>query len=537
MKTKKAMGAYYTPDYLADFIYTRLEIYFKSLKKLSILEPSVGDGSFLDAFARSSIFLNKIIVIKAIDINKTEITKLKKRNWGKMDITFIHESFLKHESNSGEFYNLIIGNPPYIKKNLLSANQIIYGNKIYKQSQLSVKVFKNIWSAFLLKSVSMLDNNGVLAFVLPAELLQVKYANELKEFILKVFERTEIYTFSDLMFECKGQNTIVLIGYKKHSERGVYYTHIPDINNKDNHTISLIENQTIQSLNIKWIHHTLACEDLQFLDNIRTSINHVEHFCFSKPGIVTAANNFFIIDSDTEKEYKWSEYTKPILQKGAYVQTRIVFNHSDYKKLSTNGKPMKIICLKEKDINKLNSKNKYYLDIGEKNNIPDRYKCRIRNHWSVIPNISEPPEGFFFKRSHLFPKIVKNEAKVLVTDSAYKIEMQDGYDINSFIFSFYNSLTLVFSELGGRYYGGGVLELTPNEFKKLPIPYFRISESKFKDLSKRFEESKDIQDILDYNDFILLPKIGLNREQILNIQSLRKTLSLKRRGMSHCSYN
>jgi hypothetical protein len=55
--------------------------------------------------------------------------------------------------------------------------------------------------------------------------------------------------------------------------------------------------------------------------------------------------------------------------------------------------------------------------------------------------------------------------------SSLKVNMKAKWDLNSFIFSFYNSLTLVFAETDGRYYGGGVLELTPREFKKLPIPY------------------------------------------------------------------
>jgi len=532
MKGKKATGAYYTPNYLADFIFSRLEKDLKSCKNISILEPSVGNGSFLDALLRSRVHNDKNITIKAIDVNRSEIIKLKKRNFVNIKINFFHKDFLRYKQNTREFFTLIIGNPPYIKKRLLSGNQKILGKRIHKNSGLSEKAFKNIWSVFLAKSITLLDDNGILAFILPSEILQVKYAKELKNYILKIFKRIEIYTFSDLMFECKGQNTIVLIGHKKHSKEGIYYTHISDINQVENKNITLIKNETIQSLDIKWTHHILDCEDLKFLNNIKESLNCVEDYCISKPGIVTAANNFFIIDSDTEEEYKWEKYTKPILQKGTFIQTGIIFNQSDYRRLSITGKPIKLICLNENNLDKLNKKNKEYLLIGEKMNIQNRYKCRIREHWTIIPNISDPPEGFFFKRSHLFPKLVKNEANVLATDSAYNIQMLDKYNINSFIFSFYNSLTFVFSELGGRYYGGGVLELTPKEFKELPIPYLNITNSDFKDLSFRFKNCMNIKEILNYTDFLLLSKIGLNREKILKIQNLRNMLSLKRCGIN-----
>jgi adenine-specific DNA-methyltransferase len=533
MTRKKSTGAYYTPDYLADFVFSRLGKNMKTRRNISILEPSVGQGSFLFALLKTALYKSKKIYVKALDINKKELNKLKKTDFGNILIDCIHKDFLRFTPPENEKYDLIIGNPPYIKRNLLSANQIRIGTKIHKKSDLSEKTFKNIWSAFFAKSITLLNENGILAFILPSELLQVKYAKELKQLIIDVFKRVEIYTFSDLMFECKGQNTIIIIGYKKHLAEGVYYTHINDIKQTKKNDIILEKNEALQSLDIKWIHHTLDSEDLKLLESIKASLSCVKDYCVSKPGIVTAANNFFIIDSDTEEKYEWLKYTKPILQKGSYVQNRIVFKQSDYDELSSSGKPMKIICLENKDIHKLNIKNKEYLQIGENEDIQNRYKCQLRNHWTIIPNISDPPEGFFFKRSHLFPKLVKNEANVLVTDAAYKIQMYKDYDIDSFIFSFYNSLTLVFSELGGRYYGGGVLELTPNEFKELPIPYLHIRNTAFNKLSHKFQKSKDIKEILDYTDFMLLSSIGLNREKILRIQNIRRILSQKRHRVNN----
>ena len=38
--------------------------------------------------------------------------------------------------------------------------------------------------------------------------------------------RIEIFTFNDLMFECKGQDTIVLFAYKKSEQKGEFFTNI-----------------------------------------------------------------------------------------------------------------------------------------------------------------------------------------------------------------------------------------------------------------------------------------------------------------------
>ncbi|ECC1758319.1 SAM-dependent DNA methyltransferase, partial [Salmonella enterica subsp. arizonae] len=115
-----------------------------------------------------------------------------------------------------------------------------------------------------------------------------------------------------------------------------------------------------------------------------------------------------------------------------------------------------------------------------------RYKCQRRKNWYVVPKVP-PGEGFFFKRCNEYPKLHKNNFEILTTDAAYNLVVNEGYNIESLIYSFYNPLTLCFAELYGRYYGGGVLELVPNEFRRLPIPYKEISSQLFLDFSNKFK--------------------------------------------------
>ena len=181
------------------------------------------------------------------------------------------------------------------------------------------------------------------------------------------------------------------------------------------------------------------------------------------------------------------------------------------------------------DNDKISKKLKEYLALGVKEEIPKRYKCKIRNNWYVIPNISEIPDAFFFKRSHLYPKLLKNNSNTYVTDSAYKVEMRNGYDLNSFIYSFYNTLTLILSEIEGRYYGGGVLELVPSEFKKLPIPYTEIDNTQFDIFAQKFENKKNIEEILLQNDFsILNATLGITNEELLSLTEIKTKLTRKR---------
>ena len=73
------------------------------------------------------------------------------------------------------------------------------------------------------------------------------------------------------------------------------------------------------------------------------------------------------------------------------------------------------------------------------------------------------------KRAHQTPRLIFNELEAYTTDTAYRIETK-GLLEEKLTFCFLNPLTAIFSEMEGRSYGGGVLELVPSEIRKLFIP-------------------------------------------------------------------
>jgi adenine-specific DNA-methyltransferase len=518
---KKSTGSYYTPSYLASFISKRVLTHFESRTRMSILEPSVGDGAFISELKKEE---NININLTALDINEIEL-KTASEKWNRKTASFVKTDFLEYISNRQ--YSAVIGNPPYVKKNILTSKQIELSKEIHSNENLTEASVKNIWATFLVKSNTLLAKNGVLAFVLPSELLQVKFAEEVREYLKTEFERIEIFTFNDLMFECKGQDTIVLFAYKKAEQKGEFFTNISSKESLEQNNFVLKNNNLLVESKVKWTHHFLTSDELTFIANLKKRLKTVNDYSESRPGIVTGANKYFIIDKETEIKYNLSKYTKPIIQKGLFVNGSVVFSAEDIQKLEKNNRPTKLLQLNDHD--KISKKLREYLDIGELEELPERHKCGIRKNWYVIPNISEKPDAFFFKRSHLYPKLLKNNSNALVTDSAYKVGMRNGYDLNSFIYSFYNTLTLLLSELDGRYYGGGVLELIPSEFKKLPIPYNEISNSQFDNFTSDFENKSNIEQILIQNDLsILNTTLGVNNEDLLKLTEIRNKLKRKR---------
>lgn len=528
MSNKKNIGSFYTPKIIADFLVDYLSNKLNG-KHLTVLEPSAGDGIFVKSIYNHKSLLKKIKKVVAVEREEKELDKVKAITKSK-SLKTIHSDFLDFQNSIKEKFNLVIGNPPYIKKNLLKDEQISYCESIHKIfPTLSENKIKNIWTAFLVRSIKFVSDDGILAFVLPSELLQVKFAAELRTLILKEFERIEIFTFNELLFkDCKGQDTLLLIGERKSNEKGVYYCNIENLKDLEEKKFYLTKKVTIKES--KWTHHHLSTDEIELLEKIKKQLQIANHYCTSKAGIVTAANNYFIVDEKTVQEYSLKNYVKEIIQKGSFVNGSVILSQADFDKLVSQSKPTFLIALNNETKIKQNSKILKYLDKGLELKINERYKTSIRESWFAVPNIGTAPEAFFFKRCNEYPKLIKNNANVLTTDSAYTIEMNEEYDIENLIYSFYNSLTLSFAELNGRYYGGGVLELTPNEFKNLPMPYINISRKEFNLFVKNFKGKSSIKDVCQKNDTAILKAIDskIDTEQINKIFDIREKLYLRR---------
>lgn len=173
----------------------------------------------------------------------------------------------------------------------------------------------------------------------------------------------------------------------------------------------------------------------------------------------------------------------------------------------------------------------YLTEVGETENasgikLKDRYKCRNRKPWYGVP-IVRNGDIFFFKRYDRLPRVCVNEANIYTTDIAYNMRLHPAYDKESMAFCFYNSLTLTQCEFYGRYYAGGVSELTPSEFKKLAIPYRKIDKNDIACLSEMFERNEETDKIITFVNSKTIEK-EWGHEQIVKLDDIRKKLMERR---------
>lgn len=65
--------------------------------------------------------------------------------------------------------------------------------------------------------------------------------------------------------------------------------------------------------------------------------------------------------------------------------------------------------------------------------------------------------------NNLYPKLVLIRCGAISTDTMHRMKFRGGIDPELAIIAYYNSIAFAFTELCGRSYGGGVLEILPKE--------------------------------------------------------------------------
>ena len=95
------------------------------------------------------------------------------------------------------------------------------------------------------------------------------------------------------------------------------------------------------------------------------------------------------------------------------------------------------------------------------------------------------------------------------------------------MFCFYNSLTLAQCEFVGRYYAGGVSELTPNEFRTISVPYRQIKPCDIERVKQMFNDNEDLNQIVAFVNSKTL-EADLSTDEIAQLNAIRTKL-IKRR--------
>lgn len=465
---QKLRGAYYTPLPLADMM---VRLFAENKDMRYIMEPSCGDGVFLDALIKAN-FNDFVEKITAIEIDKLEACKSRKRMEGQQAVDVYHMDFFDYyQKNRGEkYFDLILGNPPYVRYQYLEESQRELLSQILVSQGMKANKLINTWVGFVVACVNLLTENGKIAFVVPAEILQVAYAEDLRLFLAEKLSKITLITFEELVFPDIEQEIIVLIGEKGGDEQGIRIARLNNLNDLENFDVDSNGFQQLQHVHEKWTKYFTNDEENALVKQIRkdSRFQKLSDVALINVGITTGNNKYFSVDQSSVEEYELQKVVRPLIGRSSHANS-IYFRYEDWMENVKNDKAAYLIDFPENDFSDYPERHQQYIRMGEERKENNGYKCSIRERWYRIPSIWVP-DAFFLRRNNLYPKFVLNCCNAVSTDTMHRVKFNEGIEPERIVLSYYNSISFAFAELCGRSYGGGVLEILPGEVGSIMVP-------------------------------------------------------------------
>nr|WP_187365221.1 SAM-dependent methyltransferase [Cellulosimicrobium cellulans] len=358
----------------------------------------------------------------------------------------------------------------------------------------------NLWLPVFLTALNRIRIGGAFAFIVPTECFTGISARAIRSWLLRNCRDLQVDLFPVGSFPGALQEVIVLSG-----TRGV-----------GDGNLNVVEHFAVTQR--AWSHHisgdvetwtrflltpgeVAAFEEARSLSGV-SSLNDLARF---RVATVTGANDFFSLSEASVEEHGLRRWSRPLLPRIRHAEG-LVFTERDHAHLrSTEERSWMLDFRAHRGDPLVGAAPRSYIEAGEAGGLHLRYKTRIRNPWFQVPVVA-PGQILLSKRSHRFARMVVNEAAVVTTDTIYQgsIRSESGVTPQDFVAAFHNSLTLLSSEIEGRSFGGGVLELVPSEVARLVVavpPGFGDELSRLDAIARG--RGGDSDDLVDETDRLL----------------------------------
>lgn len=530
---QKLRGGYYTPDDLADFL-TR---WAAGVDPESVLEPSCGDGVFFDKIG--SYMDNPKVAAFEIDNKEADKAVNQATYSGLTNVNIQANDFLGWALDAiiGRVrFDAILGNPPFIRYQYLPPLFQNRAERIFNLLNCKFTKHTNAWVPFVMASFALLRPGGRLAMVVPAEIIHVMHAQSLRTYLSQTARRIVIVDPEEIWFSGTLQGAVLLLAEKRRGKNdrteglGIYPVRGREFVNIAPESVfnapSPINGKTVEG---KWTRALLEPRTRSVLNGLveLKSVRRFDEVAQVDVGIVTGANNFFLVRDETVRQFNLEQWTHPMFGRSEHCPG-VIYDESQHRLNAAKGNPTNFLWFRDSGVEE-NPSAKSYIEWGEILNLHTRYKCRIRKPWYAVPSVYATEVGML-KRSHNAPRLILNKLRAYTTDTAYRVRVKEG-TAQQLVFSFVNPLTALSAELEGRHYGGGVLELVPSEIERLLIPLPPGLEANINRLDNSVR-SMTMDIVLEHQSRTILGAIGLTRGDQDELMSGWKKLRDRRHRVS-----
>jgi adenine-specific DNA methylase len=454
----KVRGGYYTPAPVAHFL-----AHWVRRAGPKIVEPSCGDGAILAELATLSDRVH------GVELDEEEAAK--SRRFAPVDAESLFTWLARTEAGG---WDGVAGNPPYIRFGNWVPGQRDPALELMKREGLRPTRLTNAWVPFVVASTLLVRDGGRVGLVLPAELLQVSYAAQLREFLLNRFAEITLLTFQRLVFDGILQEVVLFCGVRDTGvgpgPARIRTLHLADAGALASLTEADLDVESAPALlheNEKWTKYFLDPAAIRLLRTLKasTAMTRLGSVADVDVGIVTGRNSFFTFTDAQARELGLLAHCVPLVSRSAQLSGLRYDADCRAGDLAAGRRGWLLNAPRDPADPALLA----HIDAGAAAGVDRGYKCSIRTPWWITPSLWVP-DLFLLRQIHSAPRLTVNAAAATSTDTVHRVRASPGIDPAALAAVFHNSVTFAFAEILGRSYGGGILELEPGEAEQLPIP-------------------------------------------------------------------
>ncbi|MCC6419446.1 MAG: SAM-dependent DNA methyltransferase [Gemmataceae bacterium] len=535
---RKARGAFFTPRVLC----THLADWAIRDPSDQVLEPSCGEAAFLLAAARRLDALGAAPGgLHGTELHDDSVVAAGRN---------LKEAGYEADLQTGDFFahpprpefDAVVGNPPYVRYQGFSGDARSTAREAALQAGVRLSALASSWAAFTVHAALFLKPQGRLGLVLPAELLSVNYAAEVRSFLMRRFARVRLVLFTERVFPGVQEEVVLLQAEGQGPTDHCELHQVRDLEELVSST-QLVSSWVPTRPNAKWTDALLPAEARALFSRLsgEAGFGRLLDWGETTLGAVTGNNRYFALSPDEVKALGLSPSDlAPMSPTGSrHLRHRLDLTADDWTRLGEGGAPTWLF----RPDGEPSAAARRYIEEGEARGVQLAYKCRVRDPWWRTPLVP-PPDLFVTYMNADTPRLVGNSAQVHHLNSVHGLYLHEGMaDLGRSLLPLasLNAMTLLGAETVGRAYGGGLLKLEPREADLLPVPSPRAVMAQADALRMVRPVVVDLlrhghllEAVSRVDDILLSDGMGVSASELAQLRQARATLAERRaaRGRS-----
>lgn len=475
-------GQFWTPDWVAEAMVA----YAVAAGSTQVFDPAVGAGAFFRAAKLLAEQTDASYKLLGCEIDPGALAKARAAGLSDDDLAGVQITDFVLQPPTGTFSS-IVANPPYIRHHRLGAEVKIELKKLATRlirKTLDGRAGLHVY--FFLRALDLLDVNGRLAFIMPADTCEGVFAPTLWDWISRNYRLDAVITFSPAASPFPGVDTnpvIFMIQRACPKEHFLWAKCVhPD-------------NWQLKS----WVRSefTAYCPGLRIHERrtdegVATGLSRspvssgdsslrptLGEFAKVLRGIATGANDYFFLTAGQATELGIpAQFLRP-----AVGRTRDVIGDEitpqTIKQLEALGRPTLLFCVGDQPVESLPSPVQHYIRHGEGAGLPTRALIATRRPWYRMETRRVPPILFAYlgRRNARF---LRNLAGVVpLTGFLCVYPHTDDPEFVGELWQVLRHPEIIANlSLVGKSYGSGAVKVEPRALERLPLPESVVSASR-----------------------------------------------------------